>query len=193
MLGFYSVTSGMEIHVIDTDPFSLSRGGGLTDVSLVEKFRMSDEDYDKRQNSMRQYIKDQRSKDPNFKLKQKGPAGAAASQDSLNPPGADSVEHISVGSRCEIMPGARRGTVRFVGEHANMTPGHWVGVELDEPLGKSDGTAKGLTIFECKPDFGAFVRGRNVTIGDFKVRDLMDSDEEDDAGDGCCGAEEEEI
>ena len=26
MLGFYSVASGMEIHVVDTDPFSLSRG-----------------------------------------------------------------------------------------------------------------------------------------------------------------------
>jgi hypothetical protein len=35
MLGFYSVSSGMEIHIIDTDPFSLSRGGGLTDTSLV--------------------------------------------------------------------------------------------------------------------------------------------------------------
>jgi hypothetical protein len=34
-LGFYGVRSGMEIHVIDTDPFSLARGGGLDDVSQV--------------------------------------------------------------------------------------------------------------------------------------------------------------
>ena len=47
MLGFYSVESGNEIHVIDTDPFSLSRGGGLTDVSLVEKYKMDDETYSK--------------------------------------------------------------------------------------------------------------------------------------------------
>jgi hypothetical protein len=30
------------------DPFSLSRNGGLEDVSQVEKYRMSDEDYTKR-------------------------------------------------------------------------------------------------------------------------------------------------
>ena len=34
-LGFYGVRSGMTIHVIDTDPFSLARGGGLDDVSQV--------------------------------------------------------------------------------------------------------------------------------------------------------------
>ena len=45
MLGFYSVESGNELHVIDTDPFSMSRGGGLSDVSLVEKYRMDEETY----------------------------------------------------------------------------------------------------------------------------------------------------
>jgi tubulin-specific chaperone B len=68
MLGFYSVTSGMEIHVIDTDPFSLSRGGGLTDVSLVEKYRMPDEVYDKKAGTMRDFIRKKRAADPNFKL-----------------------------------------------------------------------------------------------------------------------------
>ena len=48
MLGFYSVESGMRLHVVDNDPFSLSRGGGLEDVSLVQKYEMSEEDYDKR-------------------------------------------------------------------------------------------------------------------------------------------------
>ena len=47
MLGFYSVESGNEIHCIDTDPFSMSRGGGLSDVSLVEKYRMDEETYGK--------------------------------------------------------------------------------------------------------------------------------------------------
>lgn len=48
MLGYYSVESGMRLHVIDNDPFSLSRGGGLEDVSLVQKYQISEEDYDKR-------------------------------------------------------------------------------------------------------------------------------------------------
>jgi tubulin-specific chaperone B len=68
MLGFYSVTSGMEIHVIDTDPFSLSRGGGLTDTSLVEKYRMSDEVYDKKSGTMRDFIRKKREANPDFKL-----------------------------------------------------------------------------------------------------------------------------
>lgn len=48
MLGFYGVQSGMRLHVVDTDPFSLSRGGGLEDVSLIEKYTISEDDYDKR-------------------------------------------------------------------------------------------------------------------------------------------------
>jgi len=36
-MGYYSVESGMEIHVIDNDPHSLSRNGGLDDVSQVRK------------------------------------------------------------------------------------------------------------------------------------------------------------
>lgn len=48
MLGFYSAQSGMRLHVVDTDPFSLSRGGGLEDVSLVPKYEISEADYDKR-------------------------------------------------------------------------------------------------------------------------------------------------
>jgi tubulin-specific chaperone B len=47
-LGYYGVQSGMRIHVVDTDPFSLSRGGGLEDVNLIKKYEISEDDYDKR-------------------------------------------------------------------------------------------------------------------------------------------------
>ena len=193
MLGFYSVVSGNEIHVIDTDPFSLSRNGGLTDVSLVEKYRISDENYDKRQNTIRQYIRDQRAKDPNFKLKPKstpataGGAGfsgfGAGAVPEGPPPGPESVEGVTVGSRCEVMPGARRGVVRFVGEAAVLKAGFWVGVQFDEPLGRNDGSIKGERLFECPAGFGAFVRGKNVACGDFPERDLLadDEDEEEEA------------
>ena len=52
----------MEIHIIDTDPFSLSRGGGLSDVSLVQKYKMSEEDYDKKKGTLRDYIREQKQK-----------------------------------------------------------------------------------------------------------------------------------
>jgi tubulin-folding cofactor B len=135
MLGFYSVTSGMEIHIIDTDPFSLSRNGGLTDVTLVEKYKISDEAYDKRKGTMRDYIREQRKLNPNFKLKPSStpdqPAGLGHDHEHEHKdPEVEfnkaSVEGITVGSRCEVEPGARRGVVKFVGEVENVSKGFWV-------------------------------------------------------------------
>lgn len=43
------------IHVIDTDPTSLSAGGWLEDVSKVEKYEISDEAYNLRENTYRRF------------------------------------------------------------------------------------------------------------------------------------------
>ena len=91
--------------------------------------------------------------------------------------------------RCDVMPGSRRGTVAFVGEVAGLAGGWWVGVRLDEPLGKSSGTIKGIEYFDCPPNYGAFVRGHNVNVGDFPVQDF-DDDEDDDAEVAQAGTEE---
>lgn len=203
-LGFYSVQSGMEIHIIDTDPFSLSRNGGLSDVSLVEKYKISDEAYEKRKGTMREYIREQRKLNPNFKLGMKNNSQPAENEEPKEIPGPESVEGITVGSRCEVKPGERRGTVRFVGEIPEISAGgFWVslfaqcilfgtsvfiihiasmqvGIQFDEPLGHNDGSVKGRKLFECAPGFGAFVRGHNVTVGDFPERDPFASDDEDD-------------
>ena len=44
-LGYYSPLDGMRLHVIDTDPMSVSANGWLEDLSKVEKYVMSDEAY----------------------------------------------------------------------------------------------------------------------------------------------------
>jgi len=181
MLGFYSVCSGNEIHVIDTDPFSLSRGGGLTDTSLVQKYTISEESYNSRTNTIRQYIKDKRKEDPNFKLKPKSMPPSRMTEEEMGPPpGAESVEGMTVGARCEVMPGSRRGVVMFIGESPSLKPGFWVGVKFDEPVGKNDGSVKGVQLFECQQNFGAFVRGKNVKCGDYPEKDLLAEDEDED-------------
>lgn len=58
-----------------------------------------------------------------------------------------------------------------------------VGVKFDEPLGSNDGTVKGVKIFDCEAGYGAFVRGKNVSVGDYPERDILDevSDDEDES------------
>ncbi len=69
MLGYYSVENGMRIHIHDSDPHSMSKDGGLEDVSKIQKYRMSEEDYDKRKGTLREWIKKEKAKDPNWKMK----------------------------------------------------------------------------------------------------------------------------
>lgn len=187
MLGYYSVESGMEIHVIDTDPFSLSRGGGLTDVSLIEKYTMDEDTYNKRKGTVRDWIKNKKKEDPNWKPEVKGMQMGLGNHTSETVfrapeeiPGPESVAGIKAGDRCQVMPGKRRGTVMFVGEVPEIKAGPWVGVKFDEPMGINDGSVKGKSYFECEESHGSFVRGKNVTTGDFPERDLMDSDEEEE-------------
>ena len=148
---------------------------------------MSEEDYDKREGTLRSLIKEQKAKDPNWVEpwnKTEGAGGttaAPASSDDV-PPGPESVEGMKVGQRCEINPGSRRGTVAFVGEIEEMAPGFWVGVRFDEPVGRGDGKVKGRVVFEALARYGGFIRPANVTVGDFPERDIMaeldDSDDE---------------
>jgi len=46
-LGFYSPQDHYCIHVVDLDPNSAVRARELEDVSQIDKYEMSEEDYDK--------------------------------------------------------------------------------------------------------------------------------------------------
>ena len=57
---------------------------------------------------------------------------------------------------------AGAGTVLFVGT-VHFMADVWVGVALDEPHGKNDGTIKDVRYFTCPPDHGLLVRPSALT------------------------------
>ena len=63
----------------------------------------------------------------------------------------------------------------------------WVGVDLDEPVGKHAGTVLGKSYFEARGSkHGTFVKPANVKCGDFPEIDPFDDsdDEQPDASNG---------
>lgn len=71
--------------------------------------------------------------------------GAASASPSRSVPDGEAMsDDVVLGARCEVKgedgDAAMRGAVRFVGEAHMGQGGSWVGVELDEPLGKGDGS-----------------------------------------------------
>lgn len=83
--------------------------------------------------------------------------------------------------RCRLSPAtdARRGTIRFIGPVPEIPGlGSWIGVALDEPSGKNNGTINGTQYFACPSSCGVFVRPERVEVGDFPA--LNDFDDEDE-------------
>ncbi|KAL1953970.1 hypothetical protein VTO42DRAFT_1886 [Malbranchea cinnamomea] len=55
------------------------------------------------------------------------------------------------------LPDGRQAVIRFIGT-TQFAPGDWIGIELDEPTGKNDGSVQGERYFECEPGYGMFIR-----------------------------------
>ncbi|KAL8958028.1 MAG: hypothetical protein Q9193_004836 [Seirophora villosa] len=89
---------------------------------------------------------------------------------------------ITLGARCILSPlTTRRGTVAYVGLIPEIPGvGPWVGVRLDEPAGKNDGSVGGKRYFECGPQHGVFVRPNRVDVGNWPELGLDEDDDEPD-------------
>lgn len=188
-LGYYGVRSGMNVHILDEDPYSLSKNGGLEDVSLVKKYVMADEVYEKVENSLRNYKKKKRAEDPHWTFLPENRRETS----HLKVPLEEEAEFYTgekvsalgckVGARCEVAPGGRRGVIRWIGEGGKrdvedtligLRDGHWIGVEFDEPVGKNDGNHNKKQYFTCAKPYGGFVRPdeEKIKVGDYPELDF---------------------
>lgn len=148
-----------------------------TDPSAVPKYTMSTGDYEARTDSVLAWKKKQH-------LGRFDPNAPDLEQQKIRAVEREVEErHIEVGRRCQLLPAndGRRGTVAFIGPVKEIpgSVGPWIGVNLDEPTGKNDGTVGGQRYFECAEKYGVFVRPERVEVGNFPVLDEFDEDMEE--------------
>lgn len=90
---------------------------------------------------------------------------------------------IEVGKRCRVGgEDTRRGIVQYVGEVAEIPGGSgaWIGVQLDEPVGKNDGSIAATRYWGAASELkhGVFVRPERVEVGDYPPMDDLEDMEE---------------
>ncbi|KAI8634135.1 CAP Gly-rich domain-containing protein [Xylariaceae sp. FL1651] len=163
------------LQVIDTRPAGARLN--LNDTSGVEKYVMPAEEYEKKSDSVLAWKKTE-------KLGRFNPNAP-----SLEKAKIDALEHeiksrgIEVGKRCRVGgDDTRRGEIKYVGDVKEIPGalGAWVGVHLDEPVGKNDGSIGGTRYWgtESSLKHGVFARPERVEVGDWPVlNDLEDMEE----------------
>ncbi|ORX54872.1 hypothetical protein BCR36DRAFT_581750 [Piromyces finnis] len=72
-----------------------------------------------------------------------------------------SLDKFSIGQRVETS--GTFGIIRFIGA-TQFASGNWIGIELEKPVGKNNGSINGVEYFSCKPLYGVFVRPAMVKI-----------------------------
>lgn len=171
LLGCYVTHYGMRLHVVD----AFLQRKEFEDLSKVEKFELSLEDYSKRPGTVKSFLEHNKlGKYSPEEMKQR--EEKKRKEEEANEIAAKAVK---VGDRCEVrVPGqsVRRATVMFIGK-VDFQQGLWIGIKYDEPLGKNDGTVDGKRYFECNPKYGGFVKPVHVTVGDFP-EETLDTDDE---------------
>lgn len=194
----YGLRRGSEIQVVDLRPKHERQNLNFlsADLSAVEKYQMPESQYEKLEDSVLAWKRRQ-------KLGRFDPTAKSLDQVVHERRTKDEKEMtdraIKEGLRCRVgNDDGRRGVVRFTGEVPGLGGQReegclWVGIELDEPVGRNDGSVavevetedgkpkqETKRVFECRPKYGVFARPEKVEVGDFPpLDDLMDEDMEE--------------
>ncbi|XP_053623105.1 dynactin subunit 1 isoform X2 [Plodia interpunctella] len=70
-----------------------------------------------------------------------------------------------MGQRVIVIGKDVKGSVAYVG-YPTFATGKWIGVILDEPKGKNNGTVRGHAYFNCEENYGVFVRQTQIQLLD---------------------------
>ncbi|XP_017758177.1 PREDICTED: dynactin subunit 1 isoform X2 [Eufriesea mexicana] len=70
-----------------------------------------------------------------------------------------------IGQRVEVSNKDCQGVIAYIG-YPTFASGKWIGVILDEPKGKNNGTIKGQSYFKCAENHGMFVRQSQLILLD---------------------------
>ncbi|CAG9789716.1 unnamed protein product [Diatraea saccharalis] len=72
---------------------------------------------------------------------------------------------LTLGQRVILTAKDVKGSVAYVG-YPNFATGKWIGVILDVPKGKNNGSIRGHTYFRCEENYGVFVRESQIQLLD---------------------------
>ncbi|KAF1917994.1 CAP Gly-rich domain-containing protein [Ampelomyces quisqualis] len=163
-----------EITVVDTRPPAARID--FSDLSAVDKYVMPSTEYENRADSVLAWKKAQ-------KLGRFDPNAPSIEQQKILASQREVEERgLALSGRVRLLPesDARRGTIAYIGAVPEIPGvGVWIGVTLDEPTGKNDGSVKGKRYFECGNNCGVFIRPERCEAGDFPALDLGDEDMEE--------------
>uniref|UniRef100_A0A182PFA7 CAP-Gly domain-containing protein n=1 Tax=Anopheles epiroticus TaxID=199890 RepID=A0A182PFA7_9DIPT len=165
-LGHYPIEDGMRVHVIDQ--FQCLQAN-------VPKFELSQEEYDKKADSLRSFLR----KNKLGKYNEEEMAKQEEERKRLEEEDRQKVESTAIGARCRVTAKnnpIRLGTIMYKGA-LDGKPGLFFGVKFDEPLGVNDGSMNGKRYFECGPKYGSFVAPKAVEVGDFPPEEFSLDDE----------------
>merc|ERR1711970_232397 len=177
LLGSYPIDDGMSIRV--TDP----EGIDWNNLDRVEKQEMDEDTYDTfKPTSVKPTVREYKRIHKLGKFNPEFQKKAQSDWDENEQMEKEARERIKKGNRCEVKMAngvKHRGEVKFLGETEFKKDLLWIGVQLDEPYGKNNGSVAGKEYFTCPASYGVFVRPGNVEVGDYPEQDELDfSDDE---------------
>ncbi|CAL6095282.1 Tubulin_specific chaperone B [Hexamita inflata] len=172
-LGDFGAQTDMDLNVVDRNPYSVLSS---LNQSNVEDYyvKMSDEQYDKMEGTVRAFKKEKFRTDPVYR---KTIIEARQKRDTARQEEMAAAALITVGCRCKLLSREKCATVRYLGALENQV-GIYVGIELDLPFGNCAGENEGQVYFICQKNCGIFVKPQEIEVGDFPEEDLdLDDDE----------------